>query len=175
MAIRNCLSAILVFFLFFAAPPSEASLLSQQYTSVWTASDFFPIQSPVFRIGSVKNETGHDASFDMLGYLSEQTRQQLTSQGFREDPSDPNAIVIELRVLLFQEGSTFGRWVGAGLGVAYAVVYAAFSKQGQPPGAEMVTVSDIGGGGLFSAGAEKTVLEDAASEIAAFLKGGNKK
>jgi hypothetical protein len=107
MVIRNHLSAWLLLFLCFAVPPSEASMLSQQYTSRWASPDFFPLETTLFRIGTVKNETGHDATFDMLSYLSEQTRQQLTKSGFKEDPSDnPTAIVIELRIHLYQEGST---------------------------------------------------------------------
>lgn len=170
----NYLSAFLLLFLLFASPTSEASMLSRQYTSRWAPPGFFPLETTSFRIGSATNETGHYASFNILGYLSEQIRHQLVSRGFKEDTHDnPNAIVIDLRIHLYQEGSAFGRWLGGGAGAAYAVVHASFRKQEQPTGAELVTVSIIGAGGLFSAGAEKTVLEDAAHEIGAFLKEGD--
>jgi ribulose 1,5-bisphosphate synthetase/thiazole synthase len=175
MTLRNCLSGLLLLFLL-ATPASEASLLSRQYTSSWISSDFFPLGTPLFRISNVLNETGHDASFDIFSYLSDQIRQQLSASGLKEDSSDnANAVVVELSVHLYQEGSTFGRWLGGGAGVAYAVVQATFHKRGQSTGAELLTVSVIGEGGLFSAGAEKTVLEDTASVIASFLKEGGKK
>lgn len=175
MAIRNRLSALFLL-LFLAITTSEASVLSQQYTSSWVSSDFFPLGATSFRINYVHNETGHDSSFDILSYLSGQIRQQLSANGLKEDPSDNiNAIVIELIVHLYQEGSTFGRWLGGGAGAAYAVVHATFRKRDQSIGAELLTVSVIGGGGLFSAGAEKTVLEDTAKEITSFLKGAGEK
>lgn len=176
MIIRNHLSVFMLFLLFLVVHESEASMLSQQYTSHWAPSDFFPLEETSFRIGSVENVTGHDASFDMLNYLREQIRQQLTKSGFKEELSgNLNSIVIDLRLHLYQEGSTFGRWLGGGAGAAYAVVHATFRKRGQSIGAELLTVSVIGAGGLYSAGAEKTVLEDTANEIASFLKGADKK
>lgn len=171
MTSRDLWSGFVLLFFLFAVPASEASILSQQYTSQWAPSGFFPLETATFRIGAVENETGHGASYDILGYLSEQTRQQLAKGGFKEDAAGSrSAIVIDLRVHLYQEGSTFGRWLGGGAGAAYAVVHASFHKPGQPVSAELLTVSVIGGGGLFSAGSEKTVLEDAANEISAFLK-----
>lgn len=176
MVIRNHLSALPALLLFLVVQVSEASALSQQYTSTWVSPEFFPLETTLFRISSVKNETGHDASFDMLNYLSGQVHQQLTKSGLKESPLDsPSAVVIELRIHLYQEGSAFGRWLGGGAGVAYAVVHATFYKRDETVSAELLTVSVIGGGGLFSAGGEKTVLKDTASEISNFLEGGDRK
>lgn len=175
MGMRKHLWGSALFLLFLVSPVSQASLLSQEYTSSWASNGFFPVQSASFRIGSVRNETGHGASFDMPGYLQDQTRQQLTQQGFKEArPGTPATIVIDLRIHLYQEGSTFGRWLGGGSGAAYAVVYAAFRRKGGAS-ADLLTVSVIGGGGLFSAGAAKTVLEDAAKQVATYLKQGGTK
>jgi hypothetical protein len=162
--------------LLFLAIPASASLLSRQYTSSWVSSDFFPLGTSQIQITNVQNETGHDASFDILNYLSEQIRERLAASdlkaGFSEDA---NVVVVDISVHLYQEGHTFGRWVGGGAGVAYTVVQATFHKRGQPIGAELLTVSVIGGGGLFSLGAEKTVLEDAATEIVSLLRPVDKK
>ena len=165
---------LILFFLIL--PESHASVLSQQYTATWKSEGFFPVETTRFRIDSVKNETGHDASFDILQYLGEQTRDELTARGFVETVSgDRDVIRIELRIHLYQEGGTFGRWLGGGAGAAYAVVYCAFRIDGEVKNAELLTVSAIGGGGLFSAGAEKSVLKDSAMVIAEFLHGENRK
>lgn len=177
MLLRNWSVGVLLL-LFLAAPVSAASWLSRPYTSVWYSSDFFPLGTTSYRIGNVQNETGHDASFDIQNYLREQVRQQLARNGLKEKASESaNAIVIELDIHLYQEGSTYGRWLGgmASKGTAYAVIHASFYKNGRTFGAELLTISVIGGGGLFSAGAEKTVLDDAAEEIATFLKNESKK
>jgi hypothetical protein len=165
---------LLLFFL--TLQESQASALSQQYTATWKPEVFFPLETTQFRIDSVKNETGHDASFDILEYLRGQTRDELTARGFEETASgNPDVIRIELRIHLYQEGGTFGRWLGGGAGAAYAVVYCAFRINGETINAELLTVSAIGSGGIFSAGAEKSVLKDSAIIVADFLQGGNKK
>jgi len=177
MILRNWLVGVLLL-LFFAAPASATSWLSRPYTAVWSTSDFFPLGTTSYCIGNIQNETRHDASFDFLSYLREQVRQHLTRNGFKEDASESaNAIVVELDIHLYQEGSTYGRWLGGlvSKGTAYAVVQVSFHKNGRTFGAELLTISVIGGGGLFSAGAEKTVLEDAAEEIATFLKNEGRK
>ena len=169
---------LLLFIFSFGLQQSEASVLSQQYTSSWASPNFFPLATRLFRIVSVKNETRHDASFDILSYLGDKTRQELATRGFKESLSgDLDVINIELRIHLYQEGGTFGRWIGlgGGAGAAYAVVYAAFRKSGQSVGAELLTVSVIGSGGVFSAGAEKSVLKETATEISDFLQGANNK
>ena len=175
ITLRNRVPSLLVL-LFLAIPTSEASLLSKQYTSSWVSPDFFPLGTTQFRISNVQNETGHDASFDILNHLAKQIRQELSASGLQEGSSgDANTVVVDLSVHLYQEGSVFGRWLGGGAGATYAVVQATLHKSGQSTGAELVTISAIGGGGLFSAGAEKTVLDDTATVIASFLKEGGKK
>jgi hypothetical protein len=162
--------------LVFLTIPASGSLLSRQYTSSWVSPDFFPLETSQIQISNVQNETGHDASFDILNYLSEQIRERLSAGGLKAGSSeDANAVVVDVSVHLYQEGHTFARWLGGGAGAAYAVIQATFHKRGQPIGAELLTVSVIGAGGLYSLGAEKTVLEDAATEIVSLLQAGNKK
>lgn len=175
MLLRNYLVGVLLL-LVIAAPASATSWLSKPYTSVWASSDFFPLGTATYRIHNVQNETGHDASFDIQGYLREQVHQQLSENGLREDVSkSTDAIVVDLDIHLYQEGSTFGRWLGGGAGTAYAVVRASFHKSERSLGAELLTISVISEGGLYSSGAEKTVLKDVAEEIVNFLKNGGKK
>jgi hypothetical protein len=167
----------LLVLLLLAIPASGASLLSDQYTSSWVSSDFFPLGSSQIQIGNVQDETGHEASFDILKYLSEQIGKRLSADGLKVASSDnANAIVVDVSVRLYQEGNIFGRWGGGGAGgAAYAVVQASFRKRDQPIGAELVTVSVIPKGGLYSLGAEKSVLQDVAEEVVSLLQAGSKK
>jgi hypothetical protein len=166
----------LLVLLFLAIPASGASLLSDQYTSSWVASDFFPLGAPQIQIGNVQNGTDHEASFDILNYLSEQIGKRLSAGGLKLASSDDaNAVVVDLTIHLYQEGSVLGRWIGGGPGTTYAVVHATLRKRGQPIGAELVTVSVIAKGGLYSLGAEKSVLQDAAEEVVSLLQVGSKK
>lgn len=175
MTLRNRVFALLLL-LFLAVPASEASLLSRQYTSSWISPGFFPLGTSQIHISNIQNETGHEASFDILDYLIDQTYERLPAYGLKEGSfDDDNVVLVDINVYLYQEGSTFGRWLGGGAGAAYVVIHAIFRKRGQSIGAELLTVSVIGGGGLFSAGGEKTVLEDVATVVASFLKAGSEK
>lgn len=150
---------------------AEASLLSQQYTTSWASPGFFPLNVVQVYVRGVQNEAGRQASFDYAAYLAEQVRQRLSAGGMTVAGSgDANAVVVDVSIHLYQEGSAFGRWLAPGAGASYAVVQAHFRKGGQAAGADLLTVSVIGSGGVFSAGGEKTVLEDAADEIVAFLQ-----
>lgn len=164
-------SLVLLVLLFLGIHAGNASPLSQQYTASWTAPDFFPLGTSQIYVRDVRNETDHEASFDISNYVGEQIRLRLAAAGFQGRSADNSqAIVVDVSIHLYQEGGTLGRWLGGGGGAAYVVVRAAFRKGGKAIGAELMTVSAIAAGGLFSAGAEKTVLEDVADVFVAFLE-----
>lgn len=148
-------------------------MLSQQYTASWVAPGVSLSAAVAVRLGQVENETGHASSFDAAAYLAEQIRQRLAQ---RAVPGGAAAqpMVADVAIYLYQEGSALTRWLGPGQGAAYAVVHVAVHEPGRPVVAELLTVSVISGGGLFSAGGEKTVLEDGAAALAAFLDGKGK-
>lgn len=155
---------------------ADASMLSQQYTASWASPGFFPLNGAQVYVQEVRNEADRQASFDYTAYLAEQVRQRLSAGGMTVVASgDASALVVDISIHLYQEGSAFGRWLGPGAGASYAVVQAHFRKGGQAEGADLLTVSVIASGGLFSAGGDKTVLEDTADEIVAFLQGKAKK
>ena len=162
----------LLFLFFLVLPASESSLLSQQYLANWTSGGFFPLEISRVYVGSVQNETGHGASFDIERYLENQICERISPCSAKAHSPDDKGVHVDINIYLYQEGSVFGRWLGGGAGVAYVVAHAMFRKGGQPVGAELLSVSVIQGGGLFSAGAEKTVLVDVAAAIASFLKEG---
>lgn len=169
-------SLVLLLLSILAVSASRASLLSQQYTASWIAQDFYPISTSRIYINNIQNETGHEASFDFLSYLKEQIYEHLSEESLKKASSGGmNVIHVDINVYLYQEGSTFGRWLSPGAGATYVVSHAIFHKNGQSIGAELLTVSVIAGGGLFSAGGEKSVLNDVAAVVASFLKEGIQK
>lgn len=143
---------------------SAQSLLSTRYTAAWSSPAFLPTGQTRFVLGNVLDDTGRPVSFEIAPYLREQLRQRLTKAGFSESGS-ADAVRIDVSIRLYQEGSTFARWAGGG--AAYCVAHAHLRRGAAE--AELVVTSVLSGGGLFSVGAEKTVLEDVAHEIAARL------
>lgn len=155
---------------------AESLLSSKPYTAVWSRPGFLPAVTTSFVIGEVVNDTGRSASFDVAGYFRDQLRQELLKEGFAEAGESPVRIDVSIR--LFQEGGTFGRWAGlpgSGAGAAYCVAHAEFRRRREAKGAEVVVTTAITGGGLFSLGAERTVVNDIVDEIVALLKSGEQR
>jgi hypothetical protein len=152
---------------------AQSVLSIKPYTAVWSSPGFLPTGPTTFLLSDVRNETGRAASFDATGYLRDQLRQRLLKEGFSES-SARDSLRIDVSIRLFQEGAMFGRWLGGGAGAAYCVAYAELGKD-QAKGAEAVVTSAITHGGVLSAGAEKTVLEDIAAEIVRLLLSGERK
>lgn len=156
---------------------AESLLSIKPYAAVWSSPGFLPTGLTGFVLGDVLDDTGRAASFDISGYLRDQLRQQLLKEGFSEthDRGSADSIRIDLSIRLFQEGGTFGRWLPGHAGAAYCVAYAELRKGNRGQGAEVVVTSALTQGGLFSAGAEKTVLNDIAEEIVLLLKSGERR
>lgn len=166
----KCRAILLVLF-FLAQAASGGSLLSKQYKSTWVAADFLPLGTSQVRIGQIRYESEHEPSFGLKNYLTEQIQHELSSAGLKAaSTGDDGAVVVDITVHLYQEGSTLGRWLGGGRGAAYAVVRATYHKAGQPASADLLSLSVIPAGGLYSLGAEKTVLQDVAEDIVSVLK-----
>lgn len=169
MTLRSRLVGLAVLF-FLSLRAAEASLLSERYVASWAPPGFFPLNAQV-QVRAIQNEAGGQASFDPAAYLAEQIRQRLSVGGITiVESGAANAVVVDIIVHLYQQGSAFGRWLLPSGGATYAVVQAEFRKPGQAVAADLLAVSVIGSGGLYSLGAEKTVLEDVADEIVAFLR-----
>lgn len=151
---------------------ADASLLSDQYVASWASPGFFPLSAEV-QVRGVQNDAGSQASFDYAVYLAEQVRQRLSASGISiVESGAADAVAVEITIHLYQEGSAFGRWVMPGAGATYAVVRAAFRKPGEAAGADLLAVSVIRAGGLYSLGGEKTVLDDVADQIVSFAQRG---
>jgi hypothetical protein len=157
---------------------AESLLSIKPYTAVWSSPGFLPTGLTGFLLGDVLDDTGRTASFDIRGHLRDQLRQLLLKEGFSEtqDRGSADSIRIDLSIRLFQEGGAFGRWLPGGVvGAAYCVAYVELRKGNRGQGAEVVMTSALTQGGLFSAGAEKTVLNDIAEEIVLLLKSGERR
>ena len=119
--------------------------------------------APVTEVDRQADDTGATSSLQqkltehlaVLGVLASAAR------------ADGNRVIVVCRVMKYAGGSVAGRWVGGGLGAAYIIVRVMLLDGGSHALlGDMVSVQEIAGGGLFSIGAEKTVVSNAAEEIA---------
>jgi hypothetical protein len=106
----------------------------------------------------------------VLREVQDALRHELVESGAL-DPSAPapaGGITLQCRVMRYAPGSVGGRWLGGRFGAAYIVVRAMLlDASSRALLGDMLSVQEISAGGLFSVGAEHTVVGDAAREIAA--------
>ena len=121
----------------------------------------------------VRNETGKPVPQEILDRTGQRLSRQLTARGLSVAPAAPVAptadyLVIDPRMVTYEAGSAFGRWIGFGAGTAICSlrIEAADGRTGQHIGDGSVTQS-IQGGGLYSIGAGDYIVDRCADAIAA--------
>jgi hypothetical protein len=126
----------------------------------------------VFIVEPVKNETGKEFDCDVAGYLTQHLESELKHRGY-EVGNDPNSnskvLLVRSALLAYEPGSAFKRWlvwpVPAGKTQA-TVRISLIDKQTAETFGDLVFAEAVTGGGLFSAGADKRILEEIAGGMA---------
>lgn len=123
----------------------------------------------VFEIPPVLDETGKTFEFDVADTLTQSIRSQLRDKGYIV--SDGTAtldevLIIKSSLLSYEPGSAFKRWLAPGFGKTQATVKTSLidKRTGKVRG-ELVSAETVSGGGLYSAGADKRILEAIAEGI----------
>ena len=76
-------------------------------------------------------------------------------------------VIVTATIMKYAQGSVAGRWVQTPEGAAHIIVRVMLlDAESRALLGDMVSVQEVSSGGLFSIGAEKTVISDAAKEIA---------
>lgn len=118
----------------------------------------------------VSNNTGETFEVDVLNMISESILEELTEAGFEVLKPDHSAIesqalVLKTSLVSYVPGNVSGRWVGTGSGASICILRSfLMSKETDDVFGEIVSAKMVDSGGLFSAGAEKTVPVDAAKK-----------
>ena len=121
-------------------------------------------------VAPVVNDTGTNFEFDVAEELTGHLKEELKKRqiGLADDEKQPGRIVIlEAHLALYAAGNLAGRWIAPGLGAASCVVRIklvdAISRRLV---GDTVAIQYVGGGGLFSIGAEHWILEHVAQDMA---------
>jgi len=123
----------------------------------------------IFKVTSTVNETGKKFEFDVAGELTQQIKSKLKEKGYKincETDTQEVCLVIKSRIITYEPGSVAKRWILQGTGKTRATVrtFLIDNKTENIIG-EIVTSEEVSGGGLFSAGADKWILEVIAKGI----------
>lgn len=121
----------------------------------------------------VSNDTGKEYDFDVVGTLTEKIRSQLTDKGYgaRGGGAAGDAVlVLKGRLTAYEPGSAAKRWLAPGHGTTHCTVRVSLiDKESGKSVGEIIVAKAISEGGLFSIGADKSILEVVASDIAETL------
>ena len=124
-------------------------------------------------VAPVSNDTGKEYDFDVTGTLTEKIRSKLTDKGYAARGAGTGrdaVLVLKPRLTAYEPGNAAKRWLAPGHGTTHCTVRVSLIDQesGKPVG-EIIVAKAISQGGLFSIGADRSILDAVASDIAETL------
>ena len=124
-------------------------------------------------VASVSNDTGREYDFDVTGTLTEKIKSKLTDKGYLAQGAGTGregALVLKPHLTAYEPGNAAKRWLAPGHGATHCTVRVSLIDQesGKQVG-EIIVAKAISEGGLFSIGADRSILDAVASDIAETL------
>lgn len=153
------------------ALPLQISVAAEKEAIVWIAEDVSLKGYKQVELQPVSNDTGKNYEVDVAALMNKTIRNNLEAAGLRvlEPNKSPESDVIGLQNSLveFIPGSVGGRWVGLGRGASVCILrtFVIDDTSGEIV-AEIISAKVVDTGGIFSAGAEKTVPKGVAKRTA---------
>ena len=123
----------------------------------------------VFEVQPVLNETGKSYEFDVAGTLTQNIKSKFRDKGYLvsdETATSEEVLIIKSILLSYDPGSALKRWLIPGFGKTQATVKTSLldKNTGKMLG-EFVSADAVSAGGLYSAGADKRILDAIAGGI----------
>ncbi len=163
---------IAVLFILIAMPIPRSAVAASPYLWVDNGSRLSKYQF-IF-VEPVTNDAAGSFELDVVELIRENIQKELGEAQFQvlSVPSDAaDMMLVRANLTLYEPGSAASRWLAPHTGATKCVLRVrlvdAASKQLI---GDMVVAKYVGAGGLFTAGADKTVLENAAEELATAIR-----
>ena len=123
----------------------------------------------IFEVAPVSNDTGKTFAFDIAEEFGNQIRSQLESKGYivaAGSGGTDDALIIRCSITSYEPGSAFARWLAPGAGKTQATVLTSLvdKRTGTTIG-ELLSADAVGGGGLYTVGADRWILEKIAKGV----------
>jgi len=123
----------------------------------------------IFEVGPISNDTGKTFAFDIAEEFGNQIRSQLMHKGYivADGPSGTDdALIIRCSITSYEPGSAVARWLAPGAGKTQATVLTSLvDKRTKEDIGEFFSADAVTGGGLYSVGADRGILERMAKGI----------
>ena len=124
----------------------------------------------VVAVNEVANETGQTFEFDVAHALTEKVRSKLIERGIalsQDGSGGAQTLALRMSLTAYAPGNAAARWLLPGAGATDCIVKGAL-EDGQSRAQLGVILShrSVPGGGLYSVGADKYILDAVATDIA---------
>jgi hypothetical protein len=123
-------------------------------------------------LAEVKNNTGADVPDEILQRTAQRLANSLRESGYTVSATKPAGdaqeyLLLDAKMLRYEGGSTFGRWIGFGAGTAVCGLEVGLidGRTGRTVG-DMAATQKIEGGGLYSLGAGNYIVDHCADSVA---------
>lgn len=141
---------------------------------LWVDQDAALSRFEAIVVEPVSNETGARFEFDVTDVIRTHLAAKLREQGLAVlDLPAPGKSLLTLKgqLTLYTAGSAVARWLVPGSDPTQVVMRASFIDGGKGEiVADMVVGGYVGGGGLFSIGADRWILEKIAEHVATAVR-----
>lgn len=143
------------------------ALLLNSCGTVSTKSDFEPDLAAVaditFEVLSVTNETSESFDFEAESELKEQLNEELKKSGYLRT-NEESRIGLNVRIVDYQKGNAFKRWLMPGFGSTLLRVEADLIQDGEVIGT-VNALRTVSFGGGYTIGAWRTVFSKISKDI----------
>ena len=163
---------IAILFVLIAMPIPKNAVAASPY--LWVDNDSSLSEYKFIFVEPVNNDTAQSFKFDVAELIRENVRKELGEAQLQvlSVPSDAaDMMLVRANLTLYEPGSAASRWLAPHTGASKCVLRISLldADSDQLIG-DIVVAKYVGAGGLFTIGADKTVLEDAAEEFATALR-----
>ncbi len=158
-------------------------LIMVLYGCAMTQDNFITVESfkkrySIIEVLPVEDYSGSKTELDIAEEMTNQLKSIFRQKGYtiiEDDNVAGDVIIIENRLLNYKAGSAFNRWLMPGAGATQVTVKTIMTDKttGAHIG-DIITNKSISAGGLFTVGAEKSILRSAAKAIVTEVERRNK-
>ena len=135
---------------------------------VWIDKDVVLKEYTSFEILPATNDTGKTFDFDIADKVTKRINERISAKGFllAQPGAEGKVMVIKTSITSYEPGSVIGRWLAPGAGKTQCVIKSTLtSKETGKILAEMVASEAIAGGGFYTIGADKYIINMAVDGI----------
>ena len=134
-------------------------------------NNFTPDQATGVEVGKVTNETGKtfDPEVNVEDMLRRALTEKLTAEGLLWGNASPKKLVLDSKILDYDQGDAFKRWLLPGWGATVLTTQSDLRQDGQVVGT-VDAKRTVSAGGAYTIGAWKTVFDNLSGDVVEDLR-----